>query len=62
MYGLCMPSPHLLCATCDKWVYNFLYDFSGVVGSYGLQCLHHRDGSNDGSQNMFLWRNVANYP
>ena len=21
-----------------------------------------RDGSNDGSQNMFLWRNVANYP
>ena len=22
----------------------------------------HRDGSNDGSQNMFLWRNMANYP
>ena len=21
-----------------------------------------RDGSNVGSQNMFLWRNVANYP
>ena len=21
-----------------------------------------RDGSKDGSQNMFLWRNVANYP
>ena len=21
-----------------------------------------RDGSNDGSQNLFLWRNVANYP
>ena len=21
-----------------------------------------RDGSNDGSQNMFLWRNMANYP
>ena len=22
----------------------------------------HRDGSNDGSHNMFLWRNMANYP
>ena len=21
-----------------------------------------RDGSNDGSQNMFLWKNMANYP
>ena len=21
-----------------------------------------RDGSNDGSQDMFLWRNIANYP
>ena len=21
-----------------------------------------RDGSNDGSQTMFLWRNMANYP
>ena len=21
-----------------------------------------RDGSNDGSQNMFLWRNIASYP
>ena len=21
-----------------------------------------QDGSNDGSQNMFLWRNMANYP
>ena len=20
------------------------------------------DGSNDGSQNLFLWRNMANYP
>ena len=22
----------------------------------------HRDSSNEGSQNMFLWRNMANYP
>ena len=24
--------------------------------------LSHRDGSNEGSQNMFIWRNMKNYP
>ena len=23
---------------------------------------YRRDGSNDGSQNMYLWRNMSNYP
>ena len=30
-----MPSSHLLRAPCDKWVYDFPYDFSGTVGGYG---------------------------
>ena len=41
-----MTSSHLLRSPCDKWVYLFQYDFSGIIGGYGI-CVHilygHRD-------------------
>ena len=37
------PSLHLPRAPCDKFVYDFPYDFWGIVGGYGLRrmCLHY---------------------
>ena len=37
-----MPSSHLPRTPCDKFVYDFLCDFWGIVGSYGLRhmCSH----------------------
>ena len=34
--ALFLPSSHLLWTSCDKWVYNFSYDFSDTVGGYGF--------------------------
>ena len=37
-----MPSSHLPRTLCDKFVYDFLCDFLGIVGGYGLRhiCVH----------------------
>ena len=37
-----MPCSHLLRVPCDKWIYDFPYDFSGIVAGYGLRhmCSH----------------------
>ena len=37
-----MPSSHLPRTPCDKFVYDFLCDFWGIVGGYGLRhmCSH----------------------
>ena len=37
-----MPSSHLPRTLCDKFVYDFLCDFLGIVGGYGLRrmCSH----------------------
>ena len=32
-----MPSSHLPRTPCDKFVYDFPYDFLGIVGGYGLR-------------------------
>ena len=37
---LFMPSLDLLRERCDKWIYDFPNDFSGIVGGYGLQRMH----------------------
>ena len=34
-----MPSSHLPRTPCDKFVYDFLCDFWGIVGGYGI-CVH----------------------
>ena len=34
-----MPSSHLPRTPCDRFVYNFLCDFWGIVGGYGI-CVH----------------------
>ena len=34
-----MPSSHLPRTPCDKFVYDFLRDFLGIVGGYGI-CVH----------------------
>ena len=39
-----MPSSHLPLAPCDKWVYDFPYDFIAIVGGYGT-CVHIVQGS-----------------
>ena len=37
-----LPGSHLPRTPCDKFVYDFLCDFLGIVGGYGLRhmCLH----------------------
>ena len=35
-----MPSSHLLRAPHDKWIYDFPYDISGIVGGNGLRPIH----------------------
>ena len=37
-----MPSSHLPRTPCDKFFYDFLCDFFGIVGGYGLRrmCSH----------------------
>ena len=37
-----MPSSHLHRTVCNKFVYDFLCDFLGIVGGYGLRhiCVH----------------------
>ena len=35
-----MPRLHLLRSSCDLFVYNFPYDFFGIVGGYKLRRMH----------------------
>ena len=48
-----MPSLHLLRSPRDNFVYDFPYDFLGIVGGYGLRrmCLHYIRSS------CFIWTN-----
>ena len=42
-------------------IYFFLFLNKNICCDTSLE-LSHRDSSNDRSQNMFLWRNMDNYP
>ena len=56
-----MPSSHLLRAPCDKWVFTFPYDISGIVGGYGIrQCFHIVNGHR--AIFFFLYGNFSDRP
>ena len=45
----------------DNSILFFLFHIENICCDHSLEPSR-RDGSNDGSQNMFLWRNMENYP
>ena len=56
-----IPELHLRGCKEDNSILFFLFLIENICCGPSLEPSR-RDGSNDGSQNMFLWRNMENYP